>query len=204
VRRSALPAPDESGRENDASVERPARATAFRSTWIVSSLDALRESGHWDRYVASLSVHRELILSTVAGVWLPMEVACAHYRACDGLGLSTSEVVAMVGGKGDVRRAWYAAYIALATRAASPWEVLLLLDRMWSRSVNGGGVSIVRLRDEQARIDYAGCELFDFAYFREAVRTVLLALLTHVCERPVMRLLPQSEAATGHFIASWA
>lgn len=169
----------------------------------MSSLGGLRGSGHWDRYVASLSEHREEILSAVAGAWLPMQVACAHYRACDGLGLSTGEVIAMVGGTGDIRRAWYAPYIALAKRADSPWEVLYLLDRMWSRSVNGGGVSIVRVRDEQARIDYTGCELFDVAYFREAVRTVLLALLAHVCERPVMRVLPQTEPATGHFIATW-
>lgn len=169
----------------------------------MSSLEALRASGHWDRYVASLFEHREEILSAVAGAWLPMEVACAHYRACDALGLSTDEIIAMVGGRGDIRRAWYAPYIALAKRADSPWEVWHLLDRMWNRSVNGGGVSIVRLRDEQARIEFSGCELFDVAYFREAVRTVLEALLAHVCEHPVMRVLPQTEPAAGRFSATW-
>lgn len=199
---SALPAPDESGSGGDASVERAAHATAFRSTWIVSSLEALRTSEHWDAYLASLRNHREEILSAVAGSWIPMDVACAHYRACDALGLSSAEVVAVVE-RGDVRRAWWAPYIALAKRASSPWEVLFLLDRLWRRSADGGAVSVVRVGDEQARIDFSGCELFDIPYFREAVRVVLAALLGHICEHSDVRILPHAAPGSGRFDALW-
>jgi len=177
-------------------------ATVFRSTWVVSSLDALRANGHWDAYLASLCEHREQILSAVAGAWLPMDVARAHYQACDALRLSSEQVAAMLS-RGDIRRAWYAPYIALAKRARSPWEILFLLDRMWHRSVDGGGVSIVRLGDERAGIDYSGCELFDIAYFREGVRTVLAALLAHVSERPEVQILPQTQSGEGRFLAQW-
>lgn len=186
----------------DGEVEPRDRAAAFRSTWIVSSLEALRASEHWEDYLASLREHRDEVLAAIAGAWLPMDVAGAHYRACEALGLSSAQVAAMVS-RGDIRKAWYAPYIDLAKRAGSPWEILLLLDRMWRRSVDGGAVSIVRLGDAQARIDFRGCELFDIAYFREGVRTVLTALLAHACELPEVRILPQAESGEGCFVAQW-
>ncbi|HXX69280.1 MAG TPA: hypothetical protein VEK07_18995 [Polyangiaceae bacterium] len=67
----------------------------------------------------------------------------------------------------------------------------------------GAGVSIVRLGDERAGIDYSGCELFDIAYFREGVRTVLAALLAHVSERPEVQILPQTQSGEGRFLAQW-
>ena len=42
-----------------------ASATRFRSTWIVSSLDAPREAGHFDRTLVKLGFdHREALLET--------------------------------------------------------------------------------------------------------------------------------------------
>jgi hypothetical protein len=80
--------------------------TAFRSTWVVSSLESLRSGGHWDRYLEKLVDHHGEVLSCVAGVWLPIGVARAHYRACDALGLSSEEVTALGQGPGgQVRRA---------------------------------------------------------------------------------------------------
>ena len=100
--------------------------TAFRSTWVVSSLESLRLGGYWDRYLEKLVDHRDEVLSCVAGVWLPIDVARAHYRACDALGLSSEDMSALGRGPGgQVRRAWHATLIAAAGKPEiSPWDVL--------------------------------------------------------------------------------
>ena len=71
-------------------------AKRFRSTWIISSHQTLRASGLFEQYRASLSVaYGEQLLAIVAGVWLPIAVARAHYEACDHLGLSLEEQLGM-------------------------------------------------------------------------------------------------------------
>jgi hypothetical protein len=70
--------------------------TAIRSTLITSSLSSLRDRGLFARYDAlQTSSHRQKILNAVAGEWLPLEVALAHYHACDALGLSEAEQFAI-------------------------------------------------------------------------------------------------------------
>src|SRR3954470_3313458 len=71
-------------------------ATQFRSTWLTSSLRALRERQLLDPYFAHLprSLH-ETVRASVAGTWLPIDVALAHYEACDSLKLPLSEQLAM-------------------------------------------------------------------------------------------------------------
>jgi hypothetical protein len=169
------------------------RATAFRSTWVVSSHESLRAGGHWELYLRALGEGRDAILSCVAGTWLPMAVARAHYRACDALGLSSQELIATRRGPGDhVRRVWFASFIAAAERAgACPWATLSQLDRMWQRAADGGAVAVFRLGATQARIEYVGCELFDIPYFRLAARAVLLMLAEHFGESPVVHVEPR-------------
>ena len=60
----------------------------MRGTVIVSSLLGLRDGGHFDAYLPKLTpLHRDAIPQVVAGEWVPIELAMAHYRACDALGL---------------------------------------------------------------------------------------------------------------------
>jgi serine/threonine protein kinase len=62
-------------------------AKHFRSTWITASQATLRGLGAWDRYEAAIDpAHRAALLSAVAGMWMPIDVARAHYMACDSLG----------------------------------------------------------------------------------------------------------------------
>src|SRR5215831_4988494 len=72
--------------------ERPVPpATALRSTILLTSLQTLRTHGYFHRYVTLLTDHKEEILNCVAGVWVPMPVARAHYAACDALALTARE-----------------------------------------------------------------------------------------------------------------
>src|SRR5258708_15872236 len=73
---------------------RIANATHFRSTWITASQGTLRTRGLRDRYEALVAPeHRDVLLNIIAGEWLPMEIARAHYTACDRLGLPSDELL---------------------------------------------------------------------------------------------------------------
>jgi hypothetical protein len=159
------------------------RATAFRSTWVVSSLAGLRLHGYFDRYREGLAEYESEILSCVAGSWLTIKVARAHYEACQSLGLRQEDVLEMAAGEaGSVRRTWHASMIGMAQREdATPWTVLSTLHKVWLRGADGGAVAVWRCGERQARVEYVGCELFDIAYFRHAVRAVLFIFAQHVC-----------------------
>jgi hypothetical protein len=182
------------------------RATAYRSTWVVSSLESLRTAGLLERYLAALDDrHHEEILSCVAGAWLPMALVRAHYLACDTLAISNLEMAAIKRGPGGhVRRAWFTNYIAAADKAKdSPWTILSQLDRTWHRGANGGAVGIFRIGPKQARAEYVGCELFAIPHYRQAVRAVLLSLVERFGDAPSVRLLPQAATDEGHYLLQW-
>jgi hypothetical protein len=179
-------------------------ATAYRSTWVVSSLDTLRAHGHYERYLGELREHRDEILSCVAATWLPMPVVRAHYRACDALKLSDEEIASMaLGPAARIRRAWNARIIAAAEHAKEdPWPVLAQLDRQWRRSANGGALGVFRLGAREARIEYVGCELFRIPYYCQAVRAVLLSLVERFGSGSV-RMLRQHAFDEGHYLMHW-
>jgi hypothetical protein len=153
-------------------------ATAFRSTWVVSSINSLREQGHFDRYVALLPDCREELLSSVAGIWLPIAVARAHYEACEALSLALDQQIAMGRAVGERARGSWLAPAIRAARAGgvSPWTILPQLDRLWRRAANGGAAAVFRMGPKEARAELVGCELLDVPYFRQGMRGVLLAL----------------------------
>src|SRR3954464_2871566 len=71
-------------------------ATRFRSTWLASSLQALRERGLYERYVEALSpAYAETITTCVTDMWRPTGAGIAHYETCDRLDLATRDQVAM-------------------------------------------------------------------------------------------------------------
>ena len=178
--------------------------TAYRSTWVVSSLDGLRSHGHFERYLGGLREHRGEILSCVAGTWLPMPVVRAHYQACDALGLSEEQITEMALGPGArVRRAWYSRLIAVAEKShGDPWSVLAQLDRTWQRGANGGATAVFRVGPKDARVEYVGCELFRIPYFCQALRGVLVSLVERFGAGSV-RMLYQQTPDDGHYLLRW-
>ncbi len=73
---------------------RPVPARHMRSTILLGSMSSLRQAGYFERYAASLDPrHRDTLLQAVAGVWIPVDAALAHYRACESLGLAPDAVV---------------------------------------------------------------------------------------------------------------
>jgi hypothetical protein len=180
-------------------------ATGFRGSWVVSSRESLRVAGLEERYLANLRQHREEVLGCSANGWLPMRVARAHYRACEGIGLTSHEVVAVVRGPGSsTRKSWYTKYVLGAgSPKGTPWESLGRLDRMWLASANGGALTVHRTGAKQARIECLGCELFDIGYFRQAMRTVFLSMLEHFGGAAAVRIGPPPAASECHFHLLW-
>lgn len=179
------------------------RATKFRSTWITSSLEGLEKMGHLERYHERLTSFRSEILDCVAGSWLPMEAARAHYEACEALGLTDTQYLDVVRVGSEVRRAWYASLISAAERdTATPWSVLPMLRRVWHRTADGGEVAIFKLSEQQARVEYVGCELFDIPYFRRAVRLMVHSLTGHTRRKRSVKNLP-APASGSRYLVQW-
>ena len=152
--------------------------TAVRSTLITSSLASLRTRGLFERYAKlQRSPHREAILSSVAGAWLDLDVAAAHYQACDALGLSRDEQLDI--GK-DVSKRIHETFLRTILSAArgvglTPWVLLRRSDSVQTRLNRGGGVRLTRLTARAARIEVAKHPLLELSYFRHGLLGIYLA-----------------------------
>jgi len=170
-----------------------------RSTLLLASVHALRVAGYLDAYQARLDPqHRDAVLASVAGSWVPARVALAHYRACDALGLTSLEQMALGRQTGNGLRHHLTRAVGVLSRGVgvSPWLVFEQFDRFWARSFKGGGVSVVKHGPKEAEIVYAKCALLQSPYFRSALRGVALGLLEIVTRRSFMSEV--SFTATRH------
>ena len=181
-------------------------ATRFRSTWIVSSLQSLRESGQFDRYLAALPIeHKEMLLECVAGVWLPMAAAKAHYLACDSLGLTLEEQLSMGRTVGGRAQGTLLATVVKTARGAgvTPWTIMPQFHRLWVRGIEGGAAAVTRIGPKEARAEFVACELLDIAYFRNALRGILLGSSTLFCRKAYIHELPNRRPSDVTFSLQW-
>ncbi|MEY2929937.1 MAG: hypothetical protein RL033_686 [Pseudomonadota bacterium] len=177
--------------------------TAIRSTLITSSLASLRLRDLLPRYeAAQQSPHRETILRCVAGEWLPLEVGFAHYRACDALGLSPDEQVAI--GK-DVSRRIHDTFLSTVAKMArgagvTPWLLLAKGNTLQSRLYRGGGMRIVRLAAKSARVELARHGLLELPYYRNAVQGVYTAGVELLGSNVSCRILRAESSDPGRLL----
>jgi hypothetical protein len=180
-------------------------ATHYRSTWLVSSLESLRARGYFEEYRRHLHAHEETILSTLVGVWLPMEVARAHYDACNRLGLSVDEQFAMGAQVSDGMKGTLLSSVVKTARGAgvTPWTVIPQLDRLCKRGTNGGSMAVYKLGPKEVRAEFIGVELFDVDYFRHGFRGVLHAVGSLFCEKGYIHDLPGRRRGEARFRMQW-
>ena len=146
-----------------------APTTHVRSTLIQSSLKQLKASGHFDEYERRLpQAQRAEILDSVAPTWLSIEVAMAHYQACDELQLSTAELTRLGEAVGKLINNVLISVLARAAKAAgiTPWQFYGQLGRVWSRAFQGGAVGLKRVGETESLIEIRGLPLCRFEYFR--------------------------------------
>jgi hypothetical protein len=183
-------------------------ATRFRSTWLSSSVRALRERKLFDAYLGHLPAEfRDAILNTVVGVWLPVQVAEAHYDACDKLGLSAQDIMAIGSAVGLYAQGIvFSVAINLAKGAGvTPWLLLPRLPEVWYRIWIGGGVAIYKVGPKDARLEIGGWTCARTTYCRVAMRGVLQGLTELFCARAYVREVPAlcTKLTLGYRIA-WA
>ena len=117
------------------------------------------------------------VLETLAPMWLPVEIALAHYEACEALGLPEHEQHDIGCDVGRRIQRSALSTIARASRAAgvTPWLGLSSVDRMWVRLMQGGGARVVRQGPKESSIEFEGVPLARYTYFRNGFRGLLLA-----------------------------
>jgi hypothetical protein len=178
--------------------------THFRSTWLTTSLDALKRRDLTTGYFAHLDErYRAVIKETVAATWLPADVAIAHYRAIDALGLTPDEQYKM-GEEVPIRV--YSGFIKLARAAgATPWTAAAHLGRLWDRSWIGGGIGVFRLGPKEGRIEIVGVPVCGISYVRHAMRGSYRAAASLFCTRAYVRDVPRlCTSSTLAYEISWA
>ncbi len=175
-------------------------ATHVRSTLLIASGRTLRRHGHYERYQALLApADYATIVSSAAGMWLPIEVGIAHYRACDALDLPLEEQLEM---GGEVVRSLQKTFIGMVVKAASsgagitPVAGVKKFATVFSRSIKGGGARVLRLGPKDVRVEVVGLPLSAIPYFRVAYRGFIQAGCEFFARRVVAAELGKYLSAT--------
>lgn len=179
--------------------------TRVRSTMLLSSVRSLRERGLFDRYIAGVprALH-EPILGAVAGTWIDVDIAAAHYRACDSLGLSVGEQIAMGGSVGEALNGTFLRTLLQLARTAgvTPWMVLKQYTKLWERIFDGGDVEVDKLGPKEALVQMYGLPLFSIPYIRVALRGMHQTGFMLFCTKCYMTDLSSTDT-THAYRAAW-
>ncbi len=161
-------------------------ASHARSTLLLGSIASLRDAGQLDEYRAALpAAHREILLSGVAGTWIPIEVAAAHYESCDRLCIPADQQLQNGRSTLDKTRGTIAGTVTRMARETglTPWGVFPHFQRFWSRAFDGGAVCVAKLGPKEALVEVVGCPLADSLYFRNALRGMILGVTELFCRK---------------------
>ncbi len=183
-------------------------ASEMRSTLLTTSIQSLRAHGHLEVYSKTVSSEfRETILTTVAGIWLPIALGIAHYKACDQLKLPPSEQVAIGKEVGDRVQGTILGLVVRTAKQAglTPWTGLGSGNRMYERLFIGGGLCLIKLGPKEARMEIVNNPLFGFTYFRNGFRGIVATGAELFCAKAYVHELPKLTSATSLGLRiSWA
>ena len=178
-----------------------------RGTLLTSSLTALRSRGHIDRYMRLLpEEHHEAVGLVIAGSWVPISLALAHYGACNALGLTAAEQVDI---GVDVAARIHGTFLGTITKLATgagvtPWVGFRQVTRLWLRTVEGGSTTMTEIGPKEARIDVACPPLASNAYFRTAFRGIIQGGCELFSRKAYVReLTAQGNDETMVYRAAW-
>lgn len=180
--------------------------TRVRSTFIAAGIAVLRARDLFDRYVSALSDDdRPALLCTVAGSWVTLALAMAHYRACDALELHHFDAMAIgseVGARAHDSVLLGVKHLAVPADV-TPWTLFAQYDRLWARSLDGGGFRVLRAGPKDAVIEVQQNPLAASPYYRATFCGVNLAALNLMTKKAFVRELPMPGAHSFSVRASW-
>lgn len=180
--------------------ERVPLVSQVRSTLLASSVRALQTRGDFERYLLALPApYHERIEQMVAGVWVPFEVAQAHYLACNALGYGQADFAQMGKDVGQrIHTSVLATVVAMAKNAGvDPWTILGQFRRLWERIMVGGALGVKKLGPKEAYIEVVSCQLVAIPYYRAAQRALFLGLIELFCTKAYASDVPRSLTTTG-------
>jgi hypothetical protein len=178
-----------------------------RSTLMLGGLASLEAAGFLDAYAAVAPPDvRTTIQTSVAGMWIPIETAVAHYLACDRIGVSSDSAAKL--GRGTFARTkglLLGTAIGIAkTAGVTPWALVPHLQRFVQRGMDGGGVRALKLGPKEVQIDLVACPLLESHYFRGALRGLTTTLLELVCRKAYLHERGVDDPNTAiSFRAQW-
>jgi hypothetical protein len=143
--------------------------TEIRSTILASSIGTLRSRGHFDAYLERLDpAFRDAILGPSRPAWLPIDVAIAHYDACDRLELSVEEMQLIGWSVGARIETTFLNALAKGAQAlgVTPWKLLGNFQRLWARVLQNGSVGVMKTGPKDGIVEVRGVPLARFQYFR--------------------------------------
>jgi hypothetical protein len=183
-------------------------ATEFRSTWLTTSVRALRERNRLNDYLANLPKEFHApVLDSVAGVWLPVRVAMAHYQAIDDLHLPVTEQLDI---GIEVTRGVHGTVLGTIVRLAkgagvSPWTAFSNLQRLWDRVWIGGAVGVWKLGPKEARLETIAWPPARIPYVRIGMKGVISGLTELFCKRAYVHDIPRLSTPTSlAYRVQWA
>lgn len=145
--------------------------TAVRNVVIQSSIAQLQDAGYYQRYLTLIDPELLADLtSSFAPGWTPIDLALAHYEACDKLGLSQEEQSNL--GQRIGTRLQETALVSAAKRSRGAnfdlWTATGQLHRMWARLYQGGSAQVVKLGPKDKLVELRAFALSRYRYYRNA------------------------------------
>ncbi|HTQ43995.1 MAG TPA: hypothetical protein VMI75_14655 [Polyangiaceae bacterium] len=180
-----------------------------RTTLIVSSLQSLRKRGLYENYIQRLpDEHHAVVRSMIAGQWVPMRVAEAHYDACEALGIERRDVNNIGREVGDrIEGTFLATMVRMAgSVGATPWTALSYVDRLYDRIfAGGGGAAVYKLGPKDAEAHFVGVPLCRIPYFRSAMAGVFEVGAELFCTKAYAKEVPDASPPMGAVLhVAWA
>jgi hypothetical protein len=164
-----------------------------RGTVLVSSLRSLRRRGLGDRYMAALEPRfHEDIASLTAATWLPMELALAHYGACQNLGLHRATVDDIGAETGRFINETVLTTVSKLSRESglTPWFALPYSQKLVARTWLGTSMAVWRVGPKDAQLEWVRQPCARYPYFRTAFAAFAAGILAMFAQSIHVRELP--------------
>lgn len=150
--------------------------TAIKHGILLASLDRLHSMGLYERYAALVNPEvPERIRAGLAMNWAPLDLALAHYGACESMVLPNNDVREVSLHVADRVRGVSLASAAKKARASGDdiWPAFPAVHRMWPRNYQGGSAQLVKLGPTEILVELVGFVLHQFRYFRQGQLAVV-------------------------------
>lgn len=177
--------------------ERATPVVAVKNVVLQSSLAELRAHGFYARYERAMEPgNLQTLLSSLAPGWIAIELALAHYKACDSLVLTTEESNLVGSGVGARLQQTSLVSPAKRTREADfdLWQGMANLHRIWSRLYQGGSAQVVKVGAREMLLECRKYRLDRFDYFRRAQMAAFRAMFDSMGASSSVKLVSYSAA----------